>query len=261
MKIKKIYVIIVLIIASFFLGVLSYGFLQRDKDKYLLSQDDHFFLLSKSQIDTFKIELDNYRSELSRYNVDKELKTCDQMIYLYSIFPVVEYNIRNQRNNQKIISSILDTVFFLLPSINKDYLSNNYKALLLSIKEKKTSDNVKLYYLYLIENSLMNNYLSYIYQNSISLSNAELLNIASKDVIKLGESYRSQLIFSIKDISGNKNLVELLNDTVANQIVWDGITFVEKPTCRGKVHHDFLLFFTGFHSMRGWEASVDYEVK
>jgi len=259
---KKNIIIIVLIAVSFFLGAsLAYIFLQRGENNDSLPQESQLFSLRKSQIDTFKIDLDNYRSVLSRYDIDKELIICNQFVYLYSIFPVVEYNILNRRDNQKIISSIIDTVLVVLPSIGKEYLSDNYRTLLLSLTKNTTSDNIKLCYLYFVENSLMNNYLSYVYQNSISLSHAELLNIASKNVIKLGETYRSQLIFSIKDISGNKDLIEITDDTLAKQVVWDGTTYVERPTSTGKIHHDFLLFFSGFYGNRGWETSVDYEVK
>lgn len=258
---KKNIIIIALIVVNFFLGALAYYFSQRGENNDLLPQEGQLFSLSKSQIDTFRIDLDNYRSVLSRHNINRELTICNQFIYLYSNFPVVEYNILNRRNNQKIISSIIDTVLVALPSIGKEYLSDDYRTLLLSLTKKTTSDNIKLCYLYLVENSLMNSYLSYVYHNSISLSHAELLNIASKNIIKLGETYRSQLIFSIKDITGNKDLVEMTDDTSAKQVVWDGTTYVEKPTSAGKIHHDFLLFFSGFYGNRGWKTSVDYEVK
>lgn len=258
---KFITISLVLIIISFFVGALAYGFLHREGYRDLSFQENQLISLNKSQLDTFRSDLDNYQLTLSRYNVNDELKICNQMIYLYSYFPVIEYNILHRKNSQKIISSILDTVLIVLPSIKKEYLSDNYKTLLLSLSDKKINDNVKLSYLYFVENSLMSNYLSHVYRNSISLSYAELLNITSKDIIKLGETYRSQLVLSIKDVSGNKDLVELLDDTTAKPVEWNGITFVEKPTNRGKYHHDLLLFLSGFYGNRGWRTSVDYDVK
>lgn len=246
---------------SFLFGVFVCCFSQKCERNDLSYQNHQVFSFCKSQIDSFNVNLDNYRLVLSRYNIKDELAICQQLIYVYSNFPVVEYNILNHRNNQKIVSAISDTVLSILSSINKEHLTNDYKDLILSLINEKTKDNDKLYCLYLVENLLMNSYLSYVYQNSICLSYGELLNITSKDIIKLGETYRSQLIFSIKDISGNKGFVEMLNDTVAKQIVLDGNTFIEKPTRRGKHNHDFVLFLSGFYGNRGWSTSVDYEVK
>ena len=248
---------------SFFIagGVTHQILTKKDSPKDPASPDNQFLILDRSLVDTFNNYLEDYCLSLARYNSRNELKMSNQMKFLCSHLPVIEYNIAIGKGNQKIISEIIDTLNIFLPSIEKEYLSDKFRSMLSSFTEENEDDKMTVCNLHILENMLMNLYLSHVYRNSISLCHAEFLNNATKDTIRLGETYISKLTFSMMDISGNNNMVKLLNDSTVQPITLKGDSFVETPTSKGNYHHDLLLFVPGFFGERGWHTSVDYVVE
>lgn len=217
--------------------------------------------IQESYFENFRHTLDCYHADLVQNNRDNELGLCQQMQSLCQQCADMRFSILVHDVNKDLLTLLSKNVESFLSELDQPNYMEDSKIVLSSIESKQYSTSEKLNQLYSIENIIIYCYLSHIYQNSIIFSYAELLNIAESDTIQLGEQYVSKLIFSVQDITGNKNFYRILNENTLQFIDIENSEFREIPTKKGCYHHDILLMCSGFYRGSGCKVPIDYYVK
>lgn len=225
---------------------------------------DNLMLLSiqEDYIKEFKNNSLDYSQIIKKYGLKDEYALYKSIQNILNESESLEYETFNNKNVTKshfedLINSI-DDYCDLLDIPDK---SQYYKKAILSLFNSKSSKIEKKNQLKSIEIMLIQEFMSNIYQNSVILSGAKLLNFPEKDTIKLGEKFMTDFVFSVYDITENKMFLELINDTSVIHLNLINSKFEETPSRKGNHHHEIMLMCAGFYRNNIWQTSVNYYVE
>lgn len=217
--------------------------------------------LQESFAYNFRVKNLDYAQTLKKYNLKNEYQLNIQIQNIQKSCELLKNGILDNDIQQKNINYLNSIIAKFCNLLNLNEKSLTYQNVISSIPTDDSNNESKLSKLYVVENLLIQDYLTYIYSNSIIVSRAELINISQNDTINLGESYSSQLVFSSFDITGNKDVYERINENEIKQININESCYKEKPNKKGHHHHNIMVFYNGFYETKGWETSIDYYVR
>jgi len=253
MKYKNIFIVI-LVFIIFILLI----FITREYYKNKKSNNDLINLLSDQYEHNYQLLNDcvNYFDN-GDSSFFYEKKECQSMLYLINYLRSIENNlpIKNNIGINKIIGSLIKNpkdsklIFSMLNSIK----NNSY-----SLKENKIT-------LLILENYMMNNYLTKISQNLYYIKFGKVINVSQTDTVNFGEKYCSELKFVINDINDNDNfyiLQENINclDLNISDTIHGGIYEV-LATKKGLNSVNGIFLYKSIYSGRYFKFNIEYYVK
>jgi len=247
------------IILSFTVGFASawglYGLTHRNNSYTKVTN------LRNAYIDSFHYAIDNYCLALSCDKESDNWKACKSMQSICRQFDYIGNEIQLCHCIPQLRNNLMDSISFFLSIIEKQQYKGVVEDALSAISDDESDINENMHLLYAVENFLTYQYVAYNCRHSIGISYAELLNYPQKNTIKLGETYSTQLVFSVTDVIGNSNLLEIDTGNIAKQLVLNEMRFSQKPSTAGHYHHDLILMVPSLFSEKGWTTSVDYDVR
>ena len=215
--------------------------------------------------DSLQQAIDNYGLALQQYGQESdEWKACRSMQTVLQQFDYVGQEIQLCRYTPQLVNNLMDTVSAFLPFIEQQHnkeIINEVLAAISGNDRDRRSINEDMLLLYSVENFLAYQYVAYNCRHSIGISYAELMNYPQKSTIQLGETYSSQLVFSVTDVIGNRDILEIDTNVCANRLKLDGMRYTEKPLSVGHYHHDLILMVPSLFAIKGWTTAIDYDVK
>lgn len=214
--------------------------------------------------DSLQQAIDNYGLALQYDQESDEWKACRSMQTVLQQFDYVGQEIQLCRYTPQLMDNLMDTIAFFLPFIEQQHNKGIISDVLAAIggdDKDRMSINEDMLLLYSVENFLAYQYVAYNCRHSIGISYAELMNYPQKSTIQLGETYSSQLVFSVTDVIGNRDILEIDTNVCANRLKLDGMRYTEKPLSVGHYHHDLILMVPSLFAIKGWTTAIDYDVK
>lgn len=254
-------------LTSFILGVISgivvllichhLGQLKKKSEGNLMLlsvQEDYIQEFKKNSLDFSQIlKEQGLKKDYDLYNVIHNILNESESL---------EYGALNERNTkQGSFKNLNNSIADYCDMLGVPEKTHYYQEAISSLHSNKSGIIEKKNQLKSIEILLIQDYLSNIYQNSITLSGAQLLSFPEKDTINIGDTYSTNLVFSVYDITGNKMFLELINDTSVRYLSLKGTCFEETPIHKGPYHHDIMLMCAGFYKNNIWQTPIDYYVK
>ena len=159
------------------------------------------------------------------------------------------------KNTENTLSQNVDTTLITETlKGNGILIGENMRILIGILNSTKYSLAEKRHTLSLIKIFCLQESINMFGNNATPLSYAKIINYPEKDTVRLGDTYRSQILFSPMDVAGN--IIVLDNgDTIKYGF------FEEKATKKGWNHHVGKMEILNYSGCSFFDVDIDYFVK
>ena len=159
------------------------------------------------------------------------------------------------KNTKNTLPQNVDTTLFVETlKENGIHIGENMRKLIGIMNSPKYSLAEKRHTLSLIKIFCLQESINMFGDNATPLSYAKIINYSEKDTVKLGDTYRSQIIFSPMDVAGNVIILDN-GDTIKYGF------FEEKAMKKGWNHHMGKMEILNYSGSAFFNVDIDYFVK